>query len=908
MPAPILATKLYIPRPRPGIVTRPRLTERLNEGLAKGSKLTLVSAPAGFGKTTLANEWITQCERPVVWLSLDEGDNDLTRFLSYLIAALQTLKAGIGESLLAMLQSHQPPQTETILTTLLNETGTITRDFVLVLDDYHVISSKLIDEALAFFVERLPPQMHLVISTREDPHLPLARLRARGQLTEMRAADLRFTPAEAAEFLNRMMGLNLSAEDIFALESRTEGWIAGLQLAAISMQGLRDTSGFIRSFTGSHRFILDYLIEEVLERQPENIQTFLLRTSILDRMCGPLCDAVLDAPSGFGQETLEYLERANLFIVPLDQERHWYRYHHLFGDLLRQRLGQPQELPQYHLRASAWYEANKDLAEAFRHALAAGDFEQAACLAEAAWQSMERNFQTRAWLGWVKKLPDPVICPRPWLCVQIGWAYSDVGEVEPSETYLQHAERALAGVSDQEEFKSLAGNIALIRAGNAQIEGDLPETVRYAELSIQLIPENELLIRSQAAITLGFTQWAVGNVEASLQAMHTWMDDMQKLGNQMYAIASAFVVGDMQITLGHLDSAENALWHAIHQAAALGEEAEVVTAHHHLGLAMLAHERGDDATSAERLQTVAELRQRTTLIDWPYRWGLAQARLKESAGKWDDALKSLDEAKQGYVKNPIPMLQPVEARKARIHLKQGRLDKAQAWARERRLSVTDEVNYLSEYEHLTLARTRLAECSFEGINPLLERLLTLAETQKRTGSVIEILLTQALLNQAQGDQLRALATLERALTLAEPEDYIRIFVDEGEPMRLLILDFRSMIEKQVHPDMHALFGYVNKLLAPFPKSMEVIPQSKTLAPHARLPRAQVQVPEIVEPLSEREMEVLRLLRSELSGPEIAQRLIVSLNTLRTHTKNIFNKLGVNNRRSAVRRAEELDLF
>jgi len=924
MSVPILAAKLYITAPRPGIVMRQRLTDRLNEGLAKGGKLTLVSAPAGFGKTTLVSDWIAQCGRPVAWLSLDEGDNDLTRFLSYLIAALQTLaasevegiKAGIGESLLAMLQSPQLPQYEAILTVLLNDMSAFTQHFVLVLDDYHVIDSKPIDEALDFFVERLPPQMHLVIATREDPHLPLARLRARGQLTELRAADLRFLPNEAADFLNRMMGLNLSAEDISALESRTEGWIAGLQLAAISMQGLPDTTSFIHSFTGSHRFVLDYLIEEVLQRQPEKIQTFLLRTSILDRLCGPLCDSVLDAPSGFGQETLEYLERTNLFIVPLDQERRWYRYHHLFGDLLRQRLGQPKELAEYHLRASAWYEANNDPAEAFQHALEADDFEQAAYLAEAAWQRMERNFQTLAWLGWVKKLPDSAICSRPWLCVQIGWAYSDVGKVESSETYLQHAERALAGVNDQEEFKSIAGNIALIRAGNAQIEGDLPRTVRYAELSMQIIPENDLLIRSQAAITLGFTQWAVGNVEASLQAMHTWMDDMQKLGNQMYAIASAFVVGDMQITLGHLDAAEKALWHAIQQAATLGPEAEVVTAHHHLGLAMLAHERGDDAASAERLQTVAELGQRTTLIDWPYRWGLAQARLKESAGEWDDALRSLDEAKQGYVKNPIPMLQPVEARKARIHLKQGRLDKAQDWAQERGLSVTDEAHYLDEYEHLTLARVRLVERSFDGVGQLLERLLTLAQIQKRTGSVIEILLTQALLHQAQEDQPRALAALKHALTLAEPEGYIRIFVDEGEVMRLLILDFRLQIEKQERPGAHPLFEYANRLLAAFPESMGTNTQSKTLAPHAHRPGGSVpgsagvtnQKSEIVESLSERELEVLKLLRSELSGPEIAQRLIVSLNTLRTHTKNIFNKLGVNNRRAAVRRAEELNLF
>jgi LuxR family maltose regulon positive regulatory protein len=894
MATPILATKLYIPPPRPKIVPRPRLLGQLNEVLNR--KLALISAPAGFGKTTLVSEWIAGCGRPAAWLSLDDGDNDPVRFISYLIAALQTIRAGLGEGLLPALQASrpQPPQVEIVLTTLLNEISNIPAPFLLILDDYHVIDSRLVDEALAFLVERLPPQMHLIIATREDPSLPLARLRARGQLTELRAADLQFTPAEAAEFLNRVMGLNLSDADVAALEARTEGWIAGLQLAAISMQGHQDAASFIKSFTGSHHFVMDYLVEEVLGQQPESVQFFLLRTSILDRMCGPLCDAILLDSSVSGQETLEYLERANLFLVPLDNERRWYRYHHLFGELLRQRLGSSQELLKYHIRASEWHEANADLAQAFNHALAAGDFDRAARLAETAWQNMERSFQTLAWLGWVKKLPNAVIGSRPWLCVQVGWAYSDVGDLESSETYLQNAERALAGRLDQEAFKSMPGNIALIRAGNAQIEGDLTETVRYAELSIQLAPENDLLIRAQAAITLRFTHWAAGDVEASLHAMHTWIEDMQKLGNQMYVIASAFVVADMQVTLGCLGQAEKALRQTIQQAEAFGEEAEVVTAHHHLGLAMLAYERGDNAAFAQSLQTAADLGQRTTLIDWPYRWNLAQARLKESDGEWDAALDLLDVAKRGYVKNPIPILQPIAAHKARVHLRQGRLDKAQAWARERGLSVTDEANYLGEYEHLTLARTRLAERSFEGVGQLLERLLALAETQKRTGSVIEILLTQALLRQAQGNQPQALAALERALTLTEPEGHIRIFVDEGEAMRALISDFRLTIAPRGHP----LLGYVDRILDFFPQPKEDELQSK-IANHKS---------KMVEPLSEREMEVLRLLRSELSGPEIAGRLIVSLNTLRTHTKNIFNKLGVNNRRAAVRRAEELELF
>ncbi|MCC6271340.1 MAG: helix-turn-helix transcriptional regulator, partial [Microbacteriaceae bacterium] len=398
---------------------------------------------------------------------------------------------------------------------------------------------------------------------------------------------------------------------------------------------------------------------------------------------------------------------------------------------------------------------------------------------------------------------------------------------------------------------------------------------------IQLAPKNDSLIRAQAAITLGFTQWAIGNVEESLHAMFTWMDDMQQLGNHMYAIASAFVVADMQMILGHLSEAENILQQMIQQAATHGQDAENVTAHHHLGLAMIAHERGDDAAVIQRLQLVAELGQRSTLIDWAHRWGLAQARLKESAGALDEALQFLDEAQRGYVKNPIPMLYPVEAHKARIYLKQGHLAKAQAWARARRLTVKDEASYLGEYELLTLARIHLAEHSFEGVHPLLESLLALAESQKRTGSVLEILITQTLLYHAQGDHPHALAALERALTLAEPEGYLRIFTDEGEPMRTLLEKYLS----------NQASSYVETILTAFPQSKIVNPKS-----------------EIVDPLSDRELEVLQLLRSELSGPEIAERLIVSLNTLRTHTKNIFNKLGVNNRRAAIRRAEELGLF
>jgi LuxR family maltose regulon positive regulatory protein len=507
MSEPLLLTKLYVPSTRPNNVLRPRLIERLNEGMHR--KLTLISAPAGFGKTTLVSEWAAGCDQRVAWLSLDEGDNDPTRFLTYFVAALQTISVKIGKGVLAILDSPQPLVTESILVALLNEISTIPNNFILVLDDYHVIDSKPVDEALTFLLDHLPPQMHLVITTREDPSLPLARLRARGQSTELRVADLRFNSSEAADFLNRVMSLDLSAEDITALEARTEGWIAGLQLAAISMQGHQDTTSFIKSFTGSHHFVLDYLIEEVLHQQSESVQAFLLRTSILDRMCGPLCDAVLHDIAGSGQETLEYLERANLFIVPLDNERCWYRYHHLFCDLLCQRLGQklsPEEIAEYHLHASQWYEKNGDMAESFYHVFAAGDYGRAAGLAELAWQGMDSTFQSAAWLGWVQKLPEDVIRDRPVLCIQAAQALTDAGELEASEARLRDAEQWLDGspdgivVVDKGQLGSLPAMIALTHATNAQIQGNLSATVKYAELALQLIPEDDLFRRAQATV------------------------------------------------------------------------------------------------------------------------------------------------------------------------------------------------------------------------------------------------------------------------------------------------------------------------------------------------------------------------------------------------------------------------
>jgi len=515
MPAPLLATKLYIPPPRPKIVPRPRLIERLNAGCAQGCRLTLISAPAGFGKTTLVSEWIASCGMPVAWLSLDEGDNDPARFISYLVKALQTIRAGIGEGLLAALQSPQPLQIETILTTLLNEISTIPENFLLVLDDYHSIDSQPVDQSLAFLIEHQPPQMHLLIATREDPDLPLARLRARGQLTELRLADLRFTSAEAAEFLNQRMGLNLSAEDVTALETRTEGWIAGLQLAAISMQAHQDAAGFIQSFTGSHRFVMDYLLEEVLHQQPERFQAFLLRTSILDRMCGPLCDAVLLDPSIPSQATLEYLERANLFIVPQDNERRWYRYHQLFGDLLRKRLGQsltPAGIAELHIHASQWYENNDLMLEAFKHAAAANDVDRAGRLMESTKMPIHLRGTATAILDWLESLSKTVLDVRPTLWWMQAAMLLVIGQVTGVEEKLQATEAALAlaalpGAGLDETTRDLIGRIAAARANVAQAQAQIETILVQGQRALEYLHPDNLAERSMAVRSMGFAYY-----------------------------------------------------------------------------------------------------------------------------------------------------------------------------------------------------------------------------------------------------------------------------------------------------------------------------------------------------------------------------------------------------------------
>ena len=910
MSTPILTTKLYVPPPRPHAVLRPRLTGRLNEGLHR--KLTLISAPAGFGKTTLLGEWVAGCERPAAWLSLDEADSDPTRFLAYLVAALQTIAPNIAEGVLGMLQSPQPPPTEAVLTTLLNETATIEDDLALVLDDYHVIDARAVDDALAFVLEHLPPRMHLIISTREDPHLPLARLRARGQLGELRAADLRFTPSEAAEFLEGVMGLDLSAEDIAALEDRTEGWIAGLQLAALSMRGREDVAGFIRAFAGDNRYVVDYLVEEVLQRQPERVRSFLLQTSILERLSGPLCDAVTDQERS--NALLEALERGNLFVVPLDDRRHWFRYHHLFADVLRARLmeEQPDRAPTLHRRASEWYERNGSPTDAIRHALAAEDFERAAGLVELAALEMLGSSQETLY-RWLMALPDEVVRARPVLSVYYAFALLGRGGFEAFDAHLRDAERWLdtsAETSERREapsvemvvvdevaFRSLPGTIAVARAYHAGALGDVFCAADHARRALDLLPDDDHLWRGAAASLLGIAYWTSGDLEAAYRSFADGVSHQQMTGHVRFQIAVTYILADIRIAQGRLNEAVRTYEQSLQVATEQGEPVWG-TANLYVGLSELHRERGDLEAAKQHLLRSKELGEHVVgLPETRYRWYVAMARIKEAQGDLDGALDLLDEAERQYVESPDPDVRPVAALKTRVWVAQGRLTEALGWTRERGLSAHDDLSYLREFEHITLARVLLAryKCDREEryiheAMGLLKRLLQAAEEGGRMGSVIEILVLQAIAHEAQGDSPGALVPLERALSLAEPEGYVRIFVDEGLPMARLLYEALS---QGVESD------YIRRLLAAFP----VAESEQTASSPMRGSKS-----ELVEPLSERELEVLQLIAEGLTNQEVATRLYLSLHTVKVHARNIFTKLAVKNRAQAVARGRALGIL
>jgi len=916
----LLATKLYIPPVRLELVSRHRLIEQLNAGLHH--KLTLISAPAGFGKTTLIGEWLgtiqnngnetDQKEYKTAWLSLDNGDNDLARFLNYFITALSRVEgeeSAIGEGALKVLQSAQFPPIETVLTTLINSLATITGKIIFVLDDYHLIDSQSVHDAVSFFIENMPAQIHLAIATREDPLLPIQRLRVRDLLTELRASDLRFTTPEAAEFLNQMMGLNLSTDDITALETRTEGWIAGLQLAAISLRGQIDTTKQIHSFTGSNRLVLDYLIEEVLNKQPEEIQNFLLQTAILGQLTGSLCDAVTGQSDG--QQTLEMLDRVNLFIVPMDTEREWYRYHHLFADLLLQRLynSYPEKIPVLHRRASEWYELNGFTDRAIMHSLAANDFERAAVLVESAWIPMNTSYRSVIWLGWAKLLPDEFVRSRPMLSSACGWASLDTGDLESAELHFHDAEEWLDNVAsvnrqnetpvdgsmvmNEEEQRSLAASIANGRAYLAQALGDVNGTVKHAHRASDLLHEDDYFERGLSDILPGFAFWANGELDAARKAVTDAISNIRMTGKIPFIISFTSYLTDIMIAQGQLRETEREYLQLLEFVTEEGRSNVKETAVLHLGLSELYLEQGNMGAARKHLQKSEELGEQPAFPPWYRHWVFAHYRAMEVQGNLDAIVALLKDAERLYNRHPIPDVHPLKALMARTWIMQDKLDEAQSWVRTQGLSIDDDLAYIHEFEHITLARLLIAQYRNFRIDGyihdamrLMERLLKGAEEGGRMSSIIEILVLQALAYESQGNVPFALVSLKRALTLSEPECYVQNFVREGEPMGSLL--------KKIKVDDGKTNEYVHKLLA-YIDSKKPLSSSRDDQP-------------LIEPLSERELEILKLIAEGLSNQEIGAQLFLSLNTVKAHTRNIYGKLGVNSRTQATARARDLGIL
>jgi LuxR family maltose regulon positive regulatory protein len=939
----LLTTKLHIPPVRPDHLPRRHLIARIDEGLhhsAPGEgfarKLTLISAPAGFGKTTLLAEWAAHASSPGgdrpryhrAWLSLDEADNDPVRFLTYLIAALQAVEPALGGDLLDDLVTPRP--LEESLTAWINQIQALAArglGFALVLDDYQLIVAQGVHDLLAFLLDHLPGNLHLILATRADPPLSLARLRGRGQLTELRQTDLRFQPAEVAGLLNRVLGLGLSSEQVATLTSRTEGWIAGLQMASLALQSLaarpehaaRDTDAMIQSFTGTHRYVLDYLLEEVLQRQPEQIQTFLLLTSILDRLTAPLCDAVLSdtqypVSTSPSQLTLDHLESANLFLLPLDSERCWYRYHRLFADLLHRRLFKhvgAGGVTSLHQRASVWYEGQGLLPEAIDHALYAKEYPRAATLIEQAAEPALMRSEVATFLGWVERLPKALQRERPTLCLLHAWALLLGGRsLDAVESQLQEA-GAGSGL--------LPGQAAPLHAFVAACQGRIPRAVELSRQALAQLPEDEHLLRGIATWNLGVSYLLSGHIEAASRSLEQAAQASQRAGNLMVAVMALCTLAELRAALTELPRARDLYARALDLATVEGGKPLPIAGLALIGLGELHREWNDLGGAARYLEDGIERIQK---------WGelgatdgyLALARLRQAQGDPGGAREAMHQARQLTAASVAVRFADsvLDAYQARLWIAQGNLAAARRWVEERAIGEEPVPDLPSEpadgalpfdyhvrkHEHLVWVRLLILQDRPAEALAALEPWLAAMEQRGGPASarLIELQLLRSLALQALGELEPALEALARALSLAEPGGYVRLFLDEGEPM------VRLLRTASAH---HTSPAYVHRLLSACEavpdgarQKVDSLPSSSVVRP---LSPTRPSSP-LIEPLTEREAEVLQLLATHLTSTEIAERLYISPHTARYHIKNIYGKLGVHRRTEAVERARELELL
>ncbi|MBV9691124.1 MAG: hypothetical protein JO202_15610 [Ktedonobacteraceae bacterium] len=868
-----------------------------------------------MGKTTLLAQWLAQDGPPVAWLSLDAQDNDPSRFLSYVIAALQRLDPRIGTSTVALLHTPQPIPAETVLAMLINDI--VSRElgnFALVLDDYHLIEAESIHQAIAFLLEHLPPQMHLVLSARADPPLPLARLRARGQLSELRAAQLRFDASEVSAFLRTAIGLELAAQDIATLQSQTEGWVAGLQFAALSLRQRSDVAGFVAGFSGSHRFVLDYLCQEVLSRQSAEVQSFLLHTCILERLCGALCDAVTrgqQSEGEYGQAMLEALERANVFVVSLDDERDWYRYHHLFAEVLRNRLHQtePGLIPELHGRASLWYEQQGLVVEAVQHALASSNSERAADLIEQHALVVLGWGQIHTVLGWLKSLPDALVRIRPLLCIIHALPLVASHQLEAAEARLQDVEHGLGADTPVEQVRTIQGQVATVRSYIALYFGDLVTSVALSHQALALLPETAVLSRAATMVSVAQGYQVSGDVSPESEGLlAATVAPAHTLGNLFLLLRSLTLLARLQGLQGRLHRAADTYKQAV-QVIGGQEFLQVLTGGpgYYFSLADLLREWNDLDAAEGHLAQGMGLMEGTLAVDADMvtLGYITLARLQQARGDYSRALATLDAFMQtAHQRHFVPWLVACGlAIRAQVELARGNLAAASRWAEQCDLSLQDdEPNYLREQEYLTLVRvyiaqerelpTRQASSRTQGllaqVLEFLERLREQAERKARMSSVIELLILQALALQVQGEHTRALMALERALLLAEPEGYMRIFLDEGTPLVALL---RRASAQGIAP------SYLARLLGALGEQTE-----------AGGYQQDVRSDQLIEPLTPREREVLRLLTQGASNRQIAQRLVLSVGTIKKYVYDICGKLGVQSRTQAVIKARTLNLL
>ena len=920
-------SRLRVPVPRRRLVARSRLTGRLLDP-ASTPRLVLVAAPAGFGKTTLLVQWLGSRadgagDAPrAAWLSLDEGDADLHGFLSHLIAAVRTTETDAGADALALLGRGGDGAADQVLASLLNDLDALAGPTVIVLDDYHVIDTDAVHGVVTALLEDLPPQVTLAIATRMDPPLSLSRLRARGELAEIRAADLRFTVEEAAGFLNDALGLALDAGQVAALEARTEGWAAGLQLAGLAARthggDAQGAEGFVRGFVGSHRFVLDYLLDEVLRGLPGELRDFLLATSILGELTGPLCDALTGRADG--REALEALDRANLFVVALDEGRQWFRYHRLFAEALRAQLGarEPGRAAALNRAAADWYAARALFTDAIPYALAAGATGRAADLFELALPGLRRNRQDHSLRRWLRALPDDVIGRRPLLATLRAWDSLSDGDLDGVEAWLDAAQAgpatdgpvgepdadgAFAGPdaetwnpppTDAErardrELRELPAMIEVYRASVAQARGDVPGTVARAGRALELAGPADHLARGAAAGYLGLAAWASGDLVTAVDTFGDAVRSLRAAGNVTDALGATVVLAQMWVARGRLDEArrlyERALAAAERQPGPLATTGDL-----HVGLAGVLCELGEDEAAERHLRAARELGAAASLPENRHRWYLVMAGLLRARGDVDAAAAMLDRAEALYLPGFFPDLQPIPAVRARVAIARGRLPEALGWACDHRVVADVEATFPRLYDQLTLARLQVARRRAHpgagALGAVIERLDGMVSAAERAGWVtawLDASVVRALAYRAAGDTETAVGDLSSALGRSTVTGHCRLFLDEGVPMIDLLGDVARRPE-----------------LAGGERAAELL----AIASHPAAASGDAGG----SALSERELEVLRLLASESTGPEIARRLFVSVNTLRTHTKHIFTKLEVNTRRAAVRRARELGLL